>query len=65
MSLRQHTPCDEVDPITGLHVCPYADGNAYVNCEWWCGADEPEDDPSMWDEEIYECFDMEGGYTND
>ena len=65
MSLRRHTPCDERDTITGLHICPYAYDGAYVNCEWWCGADEPEDDPSMWDEVIYESYDMEGGYTND
>lgn len=44
MSLRQYTPCDEVDPITGLHYCPYADSSDYVNCEYWCGADEPEDE---------------------
>ena len=55
MSLRQHTPCDEVDPITGLHVCPYAADYAYVICEWWCGAEEPEDH-SMDDEVIYESY---------
>lgn len=37
MSLKRETPCDYGD-------CPY---NAYSNadCEWWCGADEPEDFP--------------------
>lgn len=44
MSLRQYTPCDEVDPVTGLHYCPYADSADYVNCEYWCGAEEPQDD---------------------
>ena len=35
MSLRQCTPCDYGE-------CPY---NAMYNhdCEYWCGADEPED----------------------
>ena len=44
MSLRQYTPCDEADPVTGLHYCPYADSADYVNCEYWCGAEEPQDD---------------------
>ena len=55
MSLRQHTPCDERDPITGLFLCPYCDGDSYVNCEYWCGAEEPED-RSMEDEQIYVYF---------
>ena len=53
MSLRWSTPCDEPD-LDGHHHCPYADGGDYVNCEYWCGADEPEDEP---EEVIYEAFD--------
>ena len=45
MSLRSNCPCD-VDGI-----CPYEDMHSgYMNsCEWWCGADEPQDDPDGWD----------------
>ena len=49
MSLKSHTPCDEQD-WTGHYVCPYATEGDYVNCEYWCGADEPEDNPENWDE---------------
>lgn len=42
MSLRNWTPCDEPD-LEGRHHCPYAEDGDYVNCEYWCGADEPED----------------------
>lgn len=43
MSLRCSTPCD-------FGECPY---NAEYNrdCEYWCGADEPQDDPEIWDDE--------------
>lgn len=44
MSLRWTTPCDEADPLTGQYVCPYMDSSGYVNCEWWCSAEEPEPD---------------------
>lgn len=37
MSLRKETPCD----FDG--VCPY-DAQYGRDCEYWCGADEPEDD---------------------
>lgn len=42
MSLRCSTPCD-------FGECPY---NAEYNrdCEYWCGADEPQDDPEIWEE---------------
>ena len=50
MSLRNWTPCDEPD-LEGRHHCPYAEDGDYVNCEYWCGADEPEDDPEIWEEE--------------
>ena len=50
MSLRRETPCD-------FGECPY---NAEYNstCEYWCRADEPEDDP----EEEYDDCDYETGY---
>ena len=41
MSLRIHTPCD----FDGF--CPY-DSEEYCSCEYWCGADEPQDDPEEW-----------------
>ena len=45
MSLRPSTPCDE-EPF----ICPY-DAECGGDCEYWCGADEPEDTPEIWDEE--------------
>ena len=53
MSLRNWTPCDEPD-FEGRHHCPYAEDGDYVNCEWYCGAEEPQDDPEIWEEEEYE-----------
>jgi hypothetical protein len=50
MSLRNWTPCDEPD-LDGRHHCPYADDGDYVNCEYWCGAEEPQDDPEIWEED--------------
>ena len=41
MSLRQITPCD----YSG--VCPY-NSEGYGSCEYWCGAEEPQDDPDEW-----------------
>lgn len=47
MSLRLVTPCDYAE-----HICPYAtDDGSYVNCEYWCGAEEPEPDYEEEDEE--------------
>jgi hypothetical protein len=37
MSLKRSTPCD-----TEGH-CPY-DASYNCDCEWYCGAEEPEDD---------------------
>jgi hypothetical protein len=50
MSLRNWTPCDEPD-LEGRHHCPYADDGDYVNCEWYCGAEEPQDNPEVWEED--------------
>lgn len=44
MSLKLETPCD-------FGECPY-DAENYSTCEYWCGADEPEDYPD--DEEYCE-----------
>lgn len=35
MSLRKETPCD-------FDCCPY-DAEYHSTCEYWCGAEEPED----------------------
>ena len=44
MSIRQNTPCD----FDG--VCPY--GAEYNrDCEYWCGAEEPEDTPEVWEDD--------------
>lgn len=43
MSLRKNTPCD----LDG--ICPYESGE-YCSCEYWCGADEPQDNPEDWEE---------------
>ena len=37
MSLRKETPCDYGE-------CPY-NAEYYHTCEYWCGAEEPEDYP--------------------
>lgn len=42
MSLRSFTPCDEIG-WDGHYHCPYCEDGEYVNCEYYCGADEPED----------------------
>lgn len=44
MSIRLNCPCD----LDG--ICPY-DAEYSADCEYWCGADEPEDYPEIWDEE--------------
>lgn len=41
MSLKKVTPCD-------FGVCPY-ETDSYCSCEYWCGADEPADDPDDWE----------------
>ena len=50
MSLKNWTPCDEPD-MNGFHHCPYAEDGEYVNCEYWCGAIEPQDDPTDWEDD--------------
>lgn len=50
MSLKKWTPCDEPD-LDGRHHCPYAEDGDYVNCEYWCGAEEPEDYPEEYEED--------------
>ena len=45
MSLRRETACD-------FGPCPYADMHSgYMNsCEYWCGAEEPQDEEAFWDD---------------
>lgn len=43
MSLRLETPCD-------YGQCPY-EAECYATCEYWCGSEEPQDDPDIWEEE--------------
>ena len=50
MSLRKQTPCDVYVDEEGFHHCPYAEDGDYVNCEYWCGAEEPEDYPEEYEE---------------
>lgn len=64
MSLRNWTPCDEPD-VDGRHHCPYADDGDYVNCEWYCGAEEPQDDPEIWEEEEDDDWDEEDDFDWD
>ena len=42
MSVRSNCPCD----LDG--VCPY-DSETNDSCEYWCGADEPQDNPAEWE----------------
>lgn len=44
MSIRKNTPCD----CDG--VCPY-DAEYSRDCEYWCGVEEPQDNPEEWEEE--------------
>ena len=41
MSVRRNTPCD----LDG--ICPYENMHSgyWNSCEYWCGAEEPEDSP--------------------
>lgn len=64
MSLRNWTPCDEPD-VDGRHHCPYADDGDYVNCEWYCGAEEPQDDPEIWEEDEDDDWDEEDDFDWD
>lgn len=49
MSIRQNCPCD----YDG--VCPY-DAEDNRDCEYWCGAEEPEDYPDDVDEVGFNPF---------
>lgn len=43
MSLRSITPCDEPG-LDGRHHCPY-DSDGWPDCEYYCGDEEPQDNP--------------------
>lgn len=60
MALRDITPCDHSG------ICPYA-AESYGSCEYWCGADDPADDPEIWDDCDYEVgYDPYiGGFSDD
>lgn len=60
MSVRKNTPCD----CDGF--CPY-EAEEWHDCEYWCGAEEPQDDPEIWDDCDNDCgFDpYMGCYTDD
>lgn len=51
MSLKHETPCDWLKDEDGLSVCPYMMPGECVDCEYWCGADEPVDVPEEWEED--------------
>ena len=51
MSIKRNCPCD-LDS-----VCPYESEN-WGSCEYWCGSEEPQDDPDLWDE----CPEAEDGF---
>lgn len=40
MSLRRDTPCDH-------GPCPY-ESESWGSCEYWCGSEEPQDEPDDW-----------------
>lgn len=45
MALKCNTPCDADG------VCPYgANFNGNVDCEFFCGENEPQDNPAIWDD---------------
>ena len=68
MSIKRHCPCDERD-AEGNYNCPY--GAEYGgDCEYWCGAEEPEVDYSEYEEYEDDNLEMgfnpyEGAYDND
>jgi hypothetical protein len=41
MSLLNNCPCD----LDG--VCPY-ESDSWGSCEYWCGSEEPQDEPDEW-----------------
>lgn len=59
MSLRKVTPCD-------FGECPYS-AEYNCDCEYWCGASEPEEDYDDYDDDVDECgYDPYiGAYSDD
>ncbi len=49
MSLRKITPCD----FDG--ICPY-NSESYGSCEYWCGAEEPDDTPELSEDDKEELY---------
>ena len=54
MSLRRETPCD-------FGPCPY-DSETNDCCEYWCGADEPQDYPEAWECGVDKCPEVENDF---
>ena len=48
MSLRRETPCD-------FGPCPY-NAEYYNTCEYYCGADEPYDEPEEFDYDFADTY---------
>ncbi len=42
MCVRKDTPCNWGE-------CPFSAEYSH-DCEYWCGADEPQDDPTLWED---------------
>lgn len=55
MSLRKETACD-------FGECPYAFLGG--DCEYWCGAQEPADQPEVWDESYLVLGEDSMGYAD-
>lgn len=55
MSLRRNTPCD----LDG--ICPY-ESESNGSCEYWCGADEPEDYPADYTGDFIHYYPTEDDY---
>ena len=58
MSLRRDTPCDH-------GPCPYEAEYNY-ECEYWCGAHEPQDYPEAWEcgvDDEPEDWEKHSGYS--
>ena len=54
MTIRLETPCDH-------GPCPY-EAEYWRDCEYWCGSEEPEDDPSEYEDPPVYLYD---GYPDD
>ena len=58
MVIRSNCPCD----IDG--VCPY-EAEEFSSCDYWCGTDEPQDYPDIWEDYDVGFDPYLGCYTDD